>query len=80
MQCGAPVIASRAVEEVAGDAAIYADTAPELAAALRDVASHPGLVQSLRTKSLSRAADFSWERTARKTHEVYEEARKRYGA
>ena len=31
MQCGAPVIASRAVEEAAGDAAIYADTPRELA-------------------------------------------------
>ncbi len=32
MQCGAPVIASRAVAEVGGDAAIYADTARETGA------------------------------------------------
>ena len=41
MQCGAPVIASRAVEEAAGDAAIYADTARDLASAMAELASRP---------------------------------------
>jgi glycosyltransferase involved in cell wall biosynthesis len=30
-------------------------------------------------RSLDRAREFSWERTARMTHEVYEEARRRFG-
>jgi glycosyltransferase involved in cell wall biosynthesis len=79
MQCGAPVIASRAVEEAAGDAAIYAGTARELADAMAELASRPELAASLRERSLERARGFSWERTARKTREVYEEARKRFG-
>ena len=80
MQCGAPVIASRAVEEAAGDAAIFAGTAAELARAMAEVASRPELAASLRERSLARAREFSWERTARKTREVYEEARKRFAA
>jgi glycosyltransferase involved in cell wall biosynthesis len=80
MQCGAPVIASRAVAEVAGDAALYADTPRELAAAMRRVAAEPTLAADLRARSLARAAAFSWEHTARRTREVYEEARRRFGA
>ena len=79
MQCGAPVIASRAVEEAAGDAAIYAGTATELASAMSELATRPELTAELRARSLARAREFSWERTARKTREVYEEARKRFG-
>src|SRR6516164_617180 len=37
MQCGAPVIASCAVKEAAGDAAIYADTPRELASAMSEL-------------------------------------------
>jgi glycosyltransferase involved in cell wall biosynthesis len=80
MQCGAPVIASRAVEEAAGDAAVYADTAAELTAAMGEAASRPEFVESLRARSLARAREFSWERTARRTRDVYEEARKRFAA
>jgi glycosyltransferase involved in cell wall biosynthesis len=79
MQCGAPVIASRAVEEAAGDAAIYADTPRELAGALAEMASRPELAAASRQLSLARAREFSWERTARLTRQVYEEARKRFG-
>jgi glycosyltransferase involved in cell wall biosynthesis len=80
MQCGAPVIASRAVEEAAGDAAIYADTPPDLANAMAELATRPELVASSRELSLARAREFSWERTARMTRQVYEEARARFGA
>jgi glycosyltransferase involved in cell wall biosynthesis len=80
MQCGAPVIASRAVEEVAGDAAIYAGTPRELAEALAGLASRPELAAASRQRSLARAREFSWERTARLTRQVYEEARVRFGA
>jgi glycosyltransferase involved in cell wall biosynthesis len=79
MQCGAPVIASRAVEEAAGHAAIYADTPRELAGALAEMASRPELAAAARQLSLARAREFSWERAARLTRQVYEEARKRFG-
>jgi glycosyltransferase involved in cell wall biosynthesis len=78
MQCGAPVIASHAVEEVAGDAALYADTAAEMVTTMTSLAKHPELAAAQRARSLARAHEFSWERAARKTREVYEEARKRF--
>ncbi|HKA02217.1 MAG TPA: glycosyltransferase family 1 protein, partial [Candidatus Solibacter sp.] len=78
MQCGAPVIASSAVREAAGDAALYADNPERIARAMNEVASSPGLAEQLRDLSLARAKEFSWERTARATHEVYEEARRRF--
>ena len=80
MQCGAPVIASRAVEEAAGDAAIFADTAAELAAAMAALAGNAELAAAARERSLARAAEFSWERTARLTRQVYQEARARFEA
>ncbi len=82
MQCGAPVIASRAVEEVAGDAAFYADTTEELARALRviaaEAAADSGHISEWRDRSLRRAALFTWDRAARDTYAVYQEARKRF--
>jgi len=80
MQCGAAVIASRAVAEAAGDAALFADTPQELARAMREVAMRPDLAASTRDRSLARARQFSWERTARQTREVYLEARSRFRA
>ena len=80
MQCGAPVIASRAVEEAAGEAALYAGDARELAQAMEALATNPAMVAGLRERSLARAAEFSWERAARATRQVYDEARRRYGA
>jgi len=79
MQCGACVIASRAVEELAGDAAVYFDTSDELAAAMRAAVQSPEWVSDWRARSLERAAQFSWDRTARQTYEVYREARRRFG-
>jgi len=79
MQCGACVIASRAVAEAAGDAAIYADSAAEMARAMAAVVERPELAAEYRAKALARAAGFSWERTARLTYEVYLEACRRFG-
>lgn len=79
MQCGAPVIASRAVEEAAGDAPIYADTAVDMARAMSELATSPLLATAVSGCSLARAREFSWERTAKMTHGVYQEARARYG-
>jgi glycosyltransferase involved in cell wall biosynthesis len=78
MQCGACVIASHAVADAAGDAAVYADTGQELVAAMCAAASRPDWVAERRERSLARAALFSWEATARATYEVYGEARRRF--
>jgi glycosyltransferase involved in cell wall biosynthesis len=79
MQCGACVIASRAVREAGGDAPLYAEGAEELERAMREVAGRPELAAELRVRSLAQAREFTWERTARMTRQVYEEARKRFG-
>ena len=79
MQCGACVIASRAVTEAAGDAAVYAETAAEFAQAMLNAARDPAWRAEWRERSLRRAREFSWERTARMTHDVYLEARRRFG-
>jgi len=78
MQCGACVIASRAVVEAGGDAAVYADSTPELVAAMAVAATRPEWVNERRARSLARASLFSWDRAAQATHEVYEEARRRF--
>ena len=79
MQCGACVIASHAVSEAAGDAALYADSTAELARAMTAVVERPDLAAEYRARALARAAGFSWDRTARLTHEVYLEACRRFG-
>jgi glycosyltransferase involved in cell wall biosynthesis len=79
MQCGACVIASRAVAEAAGDAAIFAEDGAELARAMKAVAGREDLRRHYRERGLRRAAGFSWRRTARLTREVYEEAWRRFG-
>jgi len=80
MQCGAPVIVSPAVSELAGDAAIYAGTSEELAHAMLQAVERPEWLAGFRARSLDRARLFSWDRTARLTHQVYQEARKRFAA
>jgi glycosyltransferase involved in cell wall biosynthesis len=79
MQCGACVIASRALEEVGGDAVEYADDAAALAAAMRQAAGRPEWRAERQERSLARAREFSWDRAACLTHEVYLEARRRFG-
>jgi glycosyltransferase involved in cell wall biosynthesis len=79
MQCGAAVITSSALRETAGDAPLYADTPADLSAAMESVAADPSLAARLRAQSTQRAREFSWDRTARQTREVYEEARRRFG-
>jgi glycosyltransferase involved in cell wall biosynthesis len=79
MQCGACVIASHAVAEAGGDAAVYADSETGLAAAMCAAASQPEWLADHRARSLARAALFSWDAAARATYEVYCEARRRFG-
>ena len=78
MQCGAPVIASPAVTEAGGDAPLYAADAAAIAQAMLVLLESPAASAEARARSLARAAEFSWDRAARATREVYQEARKRY--
>ena len=80
MQCGAYVITSRdpAITEVVQGAAVQAGSHAELVRAMSDIAAHPEWAAACRERVLRRAADFSWRRTARLTHEVYEEAQRRF--
>jgi alpha-1,3-rhamnosyl/mannosyltransferase len=78
MQCGACVITTRALSETAGEAAMYAESAKELAEALRHAVETPDWVREHRARSLARAREFSWDRSARLTYQVYEEARRRF--
>ena len=81
MGCGAPVITScdRAISEVANGAAVQVEASDvrglreAMSAALRS-----GFKEQWRERSLRRAAEFSWERTARETREVYAEAIRRF--
>ena len=80
MQCGACVFVSRdaAVREVAGDAGVSLGGATEWTQAMSAAVSHPAWLEERRAKSLIRACDFSWARTARLTRDVYEEANRRF--
>lgn len=75
MACGTPVLASNtaSMPEVLGDAGILVDPADgqAWARAIIDVVNNEHTRGRLRTTGLRRAADFTWERTARLTLEVY---------
>ena len=78
MQCGACVIASRAIEGWAGEAACYGESPRELSEFMARAIREPGWRAERRARSLERSREFSWERTARLTREAYEEACKRF--
>jgi glycosyltransferase involved in cell wall biosynthesis len=81
MQCGAPVIASRAtcIPEVVGDAGLLVDPddLPGWVGALRSVLTDAGLAESLRRRGVERARRFTWEQTVAATLPVYEAAMRR---
>ncbi len=67
MGAGAPVIVSDrgALPEVVGDAGlVVAPTADSLAGALRRVLGDAGLAAGMRERSIARAREFTWSRTA----------------
>lgn len=78
MQCGALVITSSdpAIQEVAGDGAIAVEAADTrgLVHAMEAVLSNPSAFDETRRRGLLRAKEFSWERTAELTHQVYDTA------
>ena len=76
MASGTPVITSNcsSMPEVAGDAALLVDPLDvnDLAAKMLDLAGSGDLRRALREKGIARAAQFSWDKTARETLAVYE--------
>jgi glycosyltransferase involved in cell wall biosynthesis len=74
MASGTPVVAADrgALPETCGDAAILVDPddADALGAAVVRAATETALRQDLRRRGLSRAADFTWDRTAARVNEV----------
>ena len=77
MARGIPVLAARATSlpEAGGEAAAYFDPQdPDgLTQALRGLLNDPARREQLARDGLARAAEFSWERTARETVGVYRE-------
>jgi alpha-1,3-rhamnosyl/mannosyltransferase len=78
MASGVPVVTSRggALEEVAADAAVLIDPLDRdaIAAGIEKVLEDSALRETLVQKGFARAAQFTWERTARETLAVYEQA------
>lgn len=78
MACGAPVVCSScsSLPEVAGEAALLVDPrdVDAIAAGMRQVLQDQALASRLRQDGLQRARQFSWERTAKATLAVYEQA------
>jgi glycosyltransferase involved in cell wall biosynthesis len=83
MACGAPVLASRipALVETAGSAALLFDPQDpgDLAQKIIALAGNENARRELSIAGQQRAAEFSWERTARGTLQVYAEAVRRFG-
>jgi alpha-1,3-rhamnosyl/mannosyltransferase len=75
MACGTPVVCSNtsSLPEVVGEAALTVNPrdATEIANAITHVLDDAGLRDRLRERGLARAAQFSWEHTARETLQVY---------
>ncbi len=75
MACGAPVVCSdrASLPEVAGEAALLVDPTDveALAEAITRLLADEDLREEMRRRALARAAEFSWERTARMTLAVY---------
>lgn len=75
---GLPVVTSNttSLPEVAGDAALLVDpeNTGEIADAMRQMATDDALRSDLRARGQSRAKQFTWDRTARLTIDVYRKA------
>jgi glycosyltransferase involved in cell wall biosynthesis len=78
MACGSAVVASNttSLPEVVGDAGLSVDpyNTREIADALTAVLSNSQLRTELQNRGLRRAAQFSWEKTARMTMDTYQQA------
>lgn len=77
MASGAPVVTSNvsSLPEVVGDAAVLVDPydVSSIVEGVRRVLTEPGLAADLRRKGPLRAREFSWERSVRRTWQLYQE-------
>jgi glycosyltransferase involved in cell wall biosynthesis len=77
MACGCPVIGANAgaIPEVTGGAAMLFDphSPAELSQAILKVTGEPAVRRDLVERGLARVREFTWERTARETLEVFKE-------
>ena len=75
MACGTPVITSNtsSMPEIAGDAALLVDprSLESISNAIMTLVRDEGKRSFLRKRGLKRAGEFSWEKTARETLQVY---------
>jgi glycosyltransferase involved in cell wall biosynthesis len=78
MACGTPVIGSNcsAIPEIVGDAGLIVDptNTVQYAEAIRRVLREPELRATLKAKGYERVKHFNWQRAARETLAVFEEA------
>lgn len=76
MACASPVVASSggSLPEIAGDAAVLASPhdPKAIAAAIDRVITDGVLRDELRVRGVQRAAEFTWDRAARETRQVYD--------
>ena len=84
MGCGVPVVTTNvsSMPEVAGDACLLVspDDVAGLADAMSRLVEQPALAAELGRRGQERAAAFTWERCARETRAVYEQALGRNGS
>ncbi len=75
MSCGVPVLASStsSLPEIVGTGGLLVrpDDPDQVAQSMAELLRRPGLREQLAEKALLRAGDFSWQRTAEQTMEVY---------
>lgn len=75
MACGVPVIASAtsSMPEVGADAAVYVDpyNPNDIADAFAQILSSASLYQTLRENGLKKAKEYTWEKAAQQTLEVF---------
>jgi glycosyltransferase involved in cell wall biosynthesis len=79
MACGTPVVTSNicSLPEVAGGDALLVDpcSVESIASAMLKLATDDALAASLSVRGQERAARFTWAETARRTAEIYRQAR-----
>jgi len=77
LNTGLPILVSNLAvhREVAQEAAFFApiDSIDSFGLAMHEFLNHPSLKEELKKEALLRAKDFSWEKCAKKTLEVYRE-------
>jgi glycosyltransferase involved in cell wall biosynthesis len=77
MACGVPIVAANrtSLPEVVGDGGVLVEPDAEaFAVAMLRILTDDAYAANLRTRGLARAAEFTWQRTARLTLAVYLEA------